>query len=247
MTDWTQARVVGKQQWTPRLFSLQFDADLQPFKAGQFLRVGMDIGEEQVGRPYSFINAPHERPHEIYFNVVGEGQFSPHLATLEPGDTFWAKQSPLGFLTLNEIPDAQQLWLLASGTGIGPFLSILKTDEVWQRFEHVVLTHSVSHATDLTYQETISYLCRTHSDRLNYIPLVSRENAPNALRGRIPANIENGRLEQYAGHTLDPRHSHVMLCGNAGMIEATITLLSERGMRRHRRSEAGHISSEHYY
>jgi len=247
MTEWTQARIVGKKLWTPRLISLQFDAELQPFKAGQFGRIGLDIDGERVGRPYSFINAPDERPYELYFNIVNDGNLTSHLSALEPGDSLWVWSEVFGFLVLDEIPDAGQLWLLSTGTGIGPFLSMLKTEEIWQRFGHVVLCHGVRYAADLSYRDTIDDLRRTHDGRLTYVPLVTREEAPEALNCRIPVAIENGQLEQRAGFTLNTENSHVMLCGNSGMIESTITLLQQRGMRRHRRREPGHISSEQYF
>jgi ferredoxin--NADP+ reductase len=247
MSDWTQAKVVGKQLWTPRLISLQFDAELPPFLAGQFARVGLDIDGERVGRPYSFVNAPDERPYELYFNIVDDGNLTSHLAALEPGDTLWVLPEVFGFLVLDEIPDAERLWLFSSGTGIGPFLSMLKTDEIWQRFGHVVLCHGVRYAADLSYQELIEGIGRARPGQLSYIPLVTRDEVPDALNCRIPAAIDNGLLEQRVGFTLDSEHSHVMLCGNSGMIDDTIKLLEQRGMRRHRRREPGHISSEQYF
>jgi len=247
MTDWTSAKVVGKQLWTPRLISLQFDTELQPFKAGQFGRIGLDIDGERIGRPYSFVNTPDARPYELYFNIVDDGNLTSYLAKLEPGDTLWAWPEVFGFLVLDEIPDADQLWLLSSGTGIGPFLSMLKTDQIWQRFGHVVLCHGVRYAADLSYQDMIADVSRSHAGRLTYIPLITREEAPDALNCRIPVGIETGQLEHQAGFTLDAEHSHVMLCGNSGMIESTIKLLEQRGMRRHRRREPGQISSEQYF
>ncbi len=242
-----QGTVVDKKLWTPRLVSLRFEADVQPFKAGQFLRVALELDGELVGRPYSFVNSPDERPHEIYFNIVEQGQLSPRLAALEPGDPLWVNPVANGFLTLDEVPEARHLWLLATGTGIGPFLSMLKTDEPWRRFDKIVLTHSVREARGLTYQDTINRQREHHGDRLSYIPLVSREYVTHTLHGRIPLNILNGDLEQQAGIRLSAADSHVMLCGNSGMIEQTVELLAERGMKRHRRREHGHISSEQYF
>lgn len=243
----TQGRVVDKTLWTARLVSLRFEADLLPFKAGQFLRVALELNGERIGRPYSFVNAPDERPHEIYFNIVDGGQLSPHLAALEPGDPLWLNPAANGFLVLDEIPDVRHLWLLATGTGIGPFLSILKTDEAWHRFDKIVLGHNVREARELTYQDSIDHLLERHGEQLSYIPLVSREYATHTLHGRIPLNILNGNLEQRAGIRLNAADSHVMLCGNSGMIEQTVELLAGRGMKRHRRREHGHISSEQYF
>lgn len=247
MSNWTQAKVVNKTLWTPQLLSLQFDADILPFKAGQFLRIGMDVDGERLGRPYSLVNAPADRPYEIYFNLVDDGHLTMHLRKLEVGDSFWVDRSALGFLVLDEIPDANQLWLMASGSGIGPFISIINSDEVWGRFDHIVLCHSVRYAADLSYKDVIDKVSRTHDGRLIYIPLVSREQDANTLNGRLPTNIENGELEQRAGYTLSAGNSHVMLCGNSGMIESVTAMLHKRGMHRHRRKDPGHISSERYF
>jgi ferredoxin--NADP+ reductase len=247
MADIIQGTVIGKREWSPRLISLSFEAEIKPFKAGQFVRVALNIDGEYIGRPYSFVNAPHEKPHEIYFNIVDKGQLTPRLAKLQPGDTLLLGKTANGFLTLDEIPYARHLWLLATGTGIGPFLSILRTDEPWRRFKKIILAHSVSYAGELTYQEIINDLHERYPRQFYYTPLVSREHVSHALHGRIPPNLVSGHLEQHADVPLEAAHSHVMLCGNSGMIEHTTELLVERGMKRHRRREHGQISSEQYF
>ncbi len=247
MAQWTEAQVVGKHYWTERLVSLQFEADIAPFKAGQFLRCGLDIDGERVGRAYSLINAPDEHPYEIYFNIVAGGQLSPPLAALEAGDSFWVYESANGFLVLDEVPDVPDLWLLSTGTAIGPFISMLKTAEIWQRFEHVVLVHAVRTVADLSYSEFIKMILQAHADKFRFVPFVSREQVPDTIHGRIPASILNQQLEETAGVTLNAERSHVMLCGNSGMIEETRNVLAERGMTRHRRSVPGHVSTEKYY
>jgi len=247
MAQWVQGQVVHKQQWTERLFSLRFEAVIKPFKAGQFIRVGLDIDNERVGRPYSFVNAPHEPYHEIYFNLVPTGPLTPRLAALNPGDHLWVNDTANGFLTLDELPSVPHLWMLATGTALGPFLSIIKTAEVWQRFAKVILVHAVRTADELTYRDTIAHVQQTHPAHFMYIPFVSREVIATALHGRIPERIRDQQLEQRAGISLNPAQSHVMLCGNSAMIEDTSKVLAERGMQRHRRREPGHISTEKYH
>ncbi len=247
MSEWVEGKVVHKTQWTEQLFSLQFTAEIKPFKAGQFVRVGLDIGDERVGRPYSLVNAPHEPLHEIYFNIIPGGPLTPLLAALNPGDTLWVNDTANGFLTVDEIPQATHLWMLATGTALGPFLSIAKMPEVWQRFEKVILVHAVRMANELSYPDTITRVQQAHASQFMYIPFVSREVIANTLHGRIPARILDQQLEQRAGITLDPAQSHVMLCGNSAMIEDTSKVLAERGMKRHRRREPGHISTEKYH
>ncbi len=247
MTEWLQGQIVERRQWTDDLYSLRFAAPLAGFKAGQFVRIALDIDGERVGRPYSLVNAPHEPQLEIYFNVVKGGPLSPRLAQLAAGDTLWLSNSANGFLVLDELPETPQLWLLATGTGIGPFLSILKTEQAWTRFERIVLGHSVQYAAELTYRDLIDQLQTEHGEQLRYVPLVTREAVPGALNKRIPASIASGDLEAHAGVTLRADNSHVMLCGNAAMIGDVGEELAKRDMRRHRRREPGHITTEKYH
>jgi ferredoxin--NADP+ reductase len=247
MATWIKAQVVGKHHWTTRLVSLQFEADISPFTAGQFVRCGMDIDGERVARPYSLINTPDATPQEIYFNIVEGGLLTPHLAALNIGDEFWVSDACNGFLVLDELPVASYLWMLSTGTGVGPFIAILKTEQIWQQFKQVVLVHAVSNADELAYSELIADTQRQHPTTFHYVPFVSREEIAETIHGRIPDAIQNRELESTAGLALDAEHSHVMLCGNAGMIKDTSELLEQRGMSRHRRSAPGHITIEKYY
>lgn len=247
MSEWVRASVVERIRWNEALISLRFEAELEAFHAGQFVLAGMDIEGERIGRPYSMVNAPDEAPHEIYFNVVRDGPLSPRLAQLEPGEQFWVAPTPNGFLTLDEVPDVRTLWLLATGTAIGPFLSILKTAAPWSRFENVVLGHSVRTRAELSYQQTIQEIARRHAAQFQFVPFITRESGGNHLRQRIPACIESGTLEQKTGLQLTAEDSHVMLCGNSGMLQDTLASLEKRGMKRHRRREPGQVSMEKYH
>lgn len=247
MTDWVEATVVERRDWNDSLISLRFRADLEPFTAGQFIRVGLDIGDERVGRPYSLVNAPREDLYEIYFNIVEEGPLSPRLAELQPGDRLWAVPKPSGFLTLDEVPDSRHLWLLATGTALGPFLSILRTDAPWQRFERIVLGHSVRTRAELTYQDLIHDLLREHPDQLQFVPFITREPGDEHLCQRIPVCIDNGTLERRTGLALNPVDSHVLLCGNSAMLQDTLAVLEQRGLKRHRRREPGQVGMEKYH
>lgn len=247
MGEWLEATVTEKIRWTDGLFSLRFEASLPTFKAGQFVRVGLDIDGERVARPYSLVNAPGETPHEIFLNVVPEGPLSPRLARLEAGDRLHVHSSVTGTMVMDRTPDHRHLWLFATGTALGPFLSMLKTDEPWQRAERVVLCHSVRTAAELAYGDVVRELLKRHGNRLTFVPLVTREAHTGALRERIPAALDAGDIEQLAGLALRPEDAHVMLCGNAEMIEAVQQRLEARGLRRHRRREPGHITVEKYH
>lgn len=247
MANWLKGVVVENYQWTDRLFSLRIKAPLNEFIAGQFMRVALDIEGEQVARPYSLVNAPGEDLLEIYFNIVEGGPLTPKLAALKAGDEVQVADKASGFLTINEVPEVDYLWLMATGTGVGPFLSSLKTGEPWQRFRRVVLGYSVRSIKELSYRDTISRLLEEHPDQMKFVPFITREIMEGGINSRITTAIENGELEGIAGIPLLPGSSHVMMCGNSGMIAEVSKLLEERGMRRHRRREPGHITTEKYH
>lgn len=247
MAQWISGQVTDQHQWTDRLHSLRVEANIAPFEAGQFTKLGLESGGEIVARPYSLVNAPNERPLDFYFIVVPEGPLSPRLAALQPGDSILVAAQANGFLTLPEIPESPHLWLISTGTGIGPFLSILKTEKPWERFERVVLVHAVRTMEELSYADTISHIVQTHPQQFSYIPFVSREPCNFALSGRIPQAISDGTLEQRAGIPFSQELSQVMLCGNPDMVEDTRNMLIARGLRKNSRREPGHISMERYW
>ena len=252
MATWVEGRVAGKRHWTTSLFSLQVSAPEVTFVAGQFGRLALPAPaghkEPMIGRPYSFVNPPQLQPHEFYFIVLPEGPLTPRLAALAIGDPVWLAPRANGFFSIGEVAAAKALWCFATGTGIGPFLSMLRTDEPWGRFERVVLVHAVRYAEELTYRAEIAQIADARPGVFVYVPVVSRETHPDALPGRIPALIADGRLESRAGVALSPENAHAMLCGNPAMVEETQQLLlATRGMRRHRRKEPGHVTVETYW
>lgn len=247
MQKWVEGTVVDRKRWTETLFTLYVEADVSAFEAGQFAKLALAVEGEMVARPYSFVNAPQERPHEFYYVTLPGGPLTQRLCGLEEGDAIQVAPRPSGFLVLSEVPDADNLWLISSGTGLGPFLSILKTEAPWRRFNRVVLVHAVRHAEELTYRDRIERLLEEHRGRMHSVSFVSREEKAGALRGRIPAAIEDGRLESAAGVVLSATNSHVMICGNPAMAADTTEVLKLRGMRKHRRREPGHITMENYW
>lgn len=238
---WLEGRVIENRHWTEALFSLRVEAPPLAFEAGQFVRIAL---EPRIARPFSFVNTPEDPVLEFYGIVVPEGPLSPRLAKLQAGDSLLIASNPAGFLVLSEVPDTETLWLVSTGTGIAPFLSILRTQTAWRRFRNVVLVHAVRHARELVYRDMIRKISKENA--LRYVTFVSREAAPGSLAGRIPAAVRDGRLETSAGLALDQR-SHVMLCGNPDMLKDASVALAERGLRKHRRRNPGHIAVESFW
>ena len=241
---WLSGRVVENRHWSESLFSLRVEGAGVGFRAGQFVRIALDTvagdAGSRVARAFSFVNPPHDPVLEFYGVIVPQGPLSPRLARLAAGDTLYVAPNPAGFLVLDELPQAETLWLLATGTGLAPFLSILRTEEPWRRFRKVILVHAVRRAEELTYRELIA---RTP---VHYVTFVSREAHAGSLAGRIPAALRDGRLEAAAGTAIDAR-SHFMLCGNPEMLRDTTAALAERGLRKHRRRAPGHITLESFW
>jgi ferredoxin--NADP+ reductase len=247
MANWLEAEIVENRQWNERLFSLRFRAPLAGFKAGQFIRVALDIDGERVARPYSLVNSPLEDTLEIFFNIVDEGPLTPRLARMQAGERLWITDKANGFLTVSEVPDARELWMLATGTGVGPFLSILNSPDAWQRFDKVVLCYSVRSADELCYRERIDAVRAQRAEQFAFVPVITRESVAGALTSRVTELLASGELEAAAGAQIKPDSSHVMMCGNSAMIADASELLKQRGLRKHLRREPGHITTEKYH
>lgn len=247
MTAWIEGTVVGQTRWTDRLFSLKVDAGMGPYEAGQFAKLALDIDGERVARPYSFVNAPDELPLEFYYALVSGGPLTPRLAALEPGNRILLAPNPAGFLVLSELPDAESLWLISTGTGIGPFLSILRTPTPWARYRRVVLVHAARYPAELVYGEVLAGIAGRHGTQFACVRIASRLQADGLLSGRIPALLGSGALEAAAGCALSASGSQVMLCGNPDMVKDVSALLAERGMKKHRRRNPGQITVENYW
>ncbi|MBS0320219.1 MAG: ferredoxin--NADP(+) reductase, partial [Proteobacteria bacterium] len=155
MATWVEGRVTRMHEWRPGLFTLSLHAPDVTFVAGQFGRLALpDPGndkEPMLGRPYSFVNPPSAPEHEFLFNVVAAGPLSPRLGRLAPGDPLWIAPRANGFFTVGETAPADALWCLATGTGLGPFLSMLRTPDAWEKYPRIVLVHAVREPADLAY------------------------------------------------------------------------------------------------
>jgi len=246
MSAWLDGRVVENRHWTETLFSVRVEAPRLRFLAGQFVRIALDLPGGRIARPFSFVNPPDDPVMEFYGVVVPEGPLSPRLAQLKAGDRLHVADNPSGFLVLDEVPPAEDLWMLSTGTGIAPFLSILRTRAPWERYRRVILVHGVRYPNERVYDELIAEVQTQFPDKFKVVRFVSRETAPGALQGRIPAAIEDGRLEA-AGGPISPERSQFMLCGNPQMLKDVAAALAAKGLRKHRRRAPGHITVESFW
>ncbi|MEE1922579.1 ferredoxin--NADP reductase [Pseudomonas sp. 148P] len=251
---YTRQTLLDVQPLTPNLFSLRTTRDAGfRFRAGQFARLGVTKADGSVvWRAYSMVSSPFDEHLDFYSIVVPGGEFTSELSRLREGDELLIDRQAFGYLTLDRFVDGRDLWLLATGTGIAPFLSILQDFEAWERFERIKLVYSVREARELAYLDLIAglekreYLAE-YAGKLQFIPVVTREQHPGALNGRITTLIENGELERAAGLELIPEHSRVMLCGNPEMIDDTRKVLKARDLNLSLSRRPGQVAVETYW
>jgi ferredoxin/flavodoxin---NADP+ reductase len=250
----TLETVSAMRWWNEHLFT--FTTTRPPgyaFSAGQYARLGLVEGGDVAWRAYSMTSGPADDQLEFYGIVVPNGLFTTRVKTLEPGDRILVEKQSYGFMTADRFTDGADLWMLATGTGIGPFLSILRDPYAWKLFERLILVHCVRHADEFAYREQLAAYERQAPDgaraRLQVVRSTTRDQTadPSVLRGRITTLLENGELERAAGQTLAEQSSRIMLCGNPDMIEDTRKLLHGRGMRPVRRAHPGQFITENYW
>ncbi|WP_159715040.1 ferredoxin--NADP(+) reductase [Blochmannia endosymbiont of Camponotus nipponensis] len=249
MITWVTGKIIDIKHWKNRLFSLIVHAPVNTFTAGQFTKIGININNMIIHRAYSYLNAPRNPNLEFYIATVLTGKFTPLLCTLCPGDTLMLTKESYGRFVLNAIPNCENLWMLASGTGIGPYLSILEDqDERLHQFSNIVLVHAVRFFKNLNYLSQMQKLKIFYNGKLHIQTIISQEKYPNSLFGRIPTLIENDSLEKKVGLQLNIDNSHVMLCGNPQMIHDTKKILNKKyGMTDHILSKPGHVTQERYW
>jgi ferredoxin--NADP+ reductase len=260
---YTAEKILWIHPWAPNLFSFRLTrfAGFR-FTAGQFARLGVakpdpdnpdnPSGTRIVWRAYSIVSATYDEHLEFYSIVVPGGDFTSELSRLKVGDTVFVEKMNYGFLTCDRFERGKDLWLLATGTGLAPFLSILWEPTTWDDYENLVLVHCVRYPNELAYQATIDAyrgheLFRAQADKLRYVQVVTRGKSPGALDQRIPQLLESGRLERHVALPIDATRSRVMICGNPEMITATRKCLSARGLTTSRRGSPGQLAVENYW
>lgn len=228
MNNMIETRLADRHEWAPGLVTLKLGTTLAGFEPGQWTNIALELDGECVRRPYSLASVPGA-PAELFVSGVPGGRLTPRLLDLAPGDALLLEPRPMGFFTLRWLPDARELWMLATSTGLAPYVAMLRHGEVFSRFERIVVVHGVREENQLAYRDEI------RATGVDYVPAVSRIN------GRITALLARGDL------IIDPTRAHVMLCGNPGMITEVSGLLAQRGLRRHRQRNPGHVTTESYW
>lgn len=180
------------------------------------------------------------------------GAFSTKLALASVGDTLYVEKQPYGYLTTSRFVGGKDLWMLATGTGIAPFLSILRDPEVWVQYDNLVLAYSVRHISELAYRNEIDAIARDepfaeHGHKLRFVPIVTREAVPDILNRRLTDLLHDGEMERSIGLPIDLERARILICGNPQMLDDVRDALTARGFRPDLGRAPGHFASENYW
>ena len=228
--------VLEVRHWNDGLFSFKTTRDPGfRFRAGQFVMIGLEVEGKPLMRAYSIASPSWEEHLEFFSIKVPDGPLTSRLQHIQVGDRILMSRKPTGTLVLDDLNPGKRLYLLATGTGLAPFLSLVTEPETYERFEQVIVVHGVREVADLAYRELFErelfeheYLGDMVRGKLLYYPTVTREAFRNT--GRITDLIESGELTQRLGlPSLDPANDRLMLCGSPQMLADTARLLDERG------------------
>ncbi len=231
-----QEQVLSVRHWTDTYFSFRTTRDPGlRFENGQFLMIGLEVDGRLLRRAYSVASANWEEELEIFSIKVQDGALTSRLQHVQVGDFVHVGRKPVGTLLLDDLRPGRTLWMLSTGTGLAPFLSLMKDPDAYERFERVVLVHGVRHVADLAYRVDIEAELPRHEflgdavrEKLLYAPCVTRE--PFERRGRITELLGDGRLEHSLGlPSIDPEHDRLMLCGGPAVLSDLRKLLDARG------------------
>jgi ferredoxin--NADP+ reductase len=240
------------------------DHRVRAFTPGQFVTVGLTlvarstrtdaaaataIHTRLVKRAYSIASSPLEsESYELFLTEVPQGRLTPELWKLRPGDRCWVNPEVHGKFTLERVPRDAHLVLVATGTGVAPYVSMLRTHAGDERWRRAVLIHGARTATELGYRAELDERARL-DPLFAYVPLLSRETdeAEPAMRGRVQAALEPETFLTCAGFALDPSTCHVLLCGNPAMIQDVRALLEVRGFSSDSGLLHGNVHCERYW
>ncbi|MFA5120585.1 ferredoxin--NADP reductase [Zavarzinia sp.] len=251
MSNLNQERVLSVHHWTDRLFSFTTTRDPSlRFINGQFTMIGIEVDGRPLLRAYSVVSANYEEHLEFLSIKVPDGPLTSRLQHIKVGDTVLVGRKPTGTLIADNLLPGKHLYLLSTGTGLAPFMSIIKDPEVYEKFEKVVLVHGVREVAELAYHEQIEkelpeneFFGEFVREKLIYYPTVTRE--PFRNQGRLTDLIANGKLFTDIGlPPISPENDRVMLCGSPQMLGDMVKWLQAHGFTEASFSKAGHYAIE---
>ena len=228
--------VLDVHHWNDTLFS--FKTTRSPsfrFRNGEFVMIGLPGEERPVLRAYSIASANYEEHLEFLSIKVPDGKLTSKLQHIQPGDDIFITRKPTGTLVADDLRPGKRLYLIASGTGLAPFMSIIYDPDIYEKFDQIVLFHGVRYVSELAYHDLIKnelpnneFLGEEIANKLIYYPCVTREPFEN--KGRITDLLKYGILEKNLGfERINPEHDRFMLCGSPALLKDMQNLLDERG------------------
>ncbi len=231
-------RVTHVHHWNDSLFSFRTTRDPGlRFESGHFVMIGLEVDGRPLMRAYS-IASPHWEEHLEFFSIkVQDGQLTSRLQHLQVGDPVLVSRKPTGTLVLHDLHPGRHLYLLGTGTGLAPYMSIIQDPETYERYEKVIVAHGVRRISDLAYSAFIERDLPAHPflgaqirQKLLYHPTVTRDAFRNT--GRLTAQIADGRLADASGlPPLHPARDRFMICGSPSMLAEIRALLDQRGFQ----------------
>ncbi|HSI49420.1 MAG TPA: ferredoxin--NADP reductase [Ideonella sp.] len=238
MSAFNEERVLSVHHWTDRLFSFTTTRDTSlRFSNGHFTMIGLRVNGKPLLRAYSIVSPNYEETLEFLSIKVQDGPLTSKLQHIQVGDTLIVGKKPTGTLLIDYLLPGKRLYLLGTGTGVAPFLSIIRDPETYEKFERVVLVHGVRQNNELAYQDYITQHLPEHEflgefikGKLLYYPTVTRE--PSKYQGRVTTVIENGQLAADLGiPQLNAAEDRVMICGSPEMLRDLKTMMEVRGLK----------------
>jgi len=230
--------VISVHHWNDTLFSFRTTRDQSlRFENGHFVMIGLPVDGKPLLRAYSIVSANHEEYLEFLSIKVQDGPLTSRLQHLQEGDSLFVSRKPVGTLVMADLNPGKNLYLFGTGTGLAPFISIIRDPETYDRFEKVVLIHCVREVSELAYHDYLTselpgheFLAEIIGDKLMYYPTVTRE--PFRNQGRITTLIESGQLAQDTGlPQLNPETDRAMLCGSPAMLKDLSAMLDKLGFQ----------------
>ena len=246
MTEINRERVIDVHHWSDTLFTIKTTRDRSlRFRNGEFAMMGLEVEGKPLLRAYSMASANYEDHLEFYSIKVQQGPLTSRLQHIREGDQLLVSKKPTGTLLWDRLRPGKRLYLLSTGTGLAPFLSIIKDPDVYENFEKVILVHGCRYINELTYQRLIThelkhneYFGESVREKLIYYPAVTRE--PYINYGRITSLLQTGKLIEDIGlPKLNPDDDRFMLCGSPAMLKSLSAILDYQGFSETRRDEIG--------